>query len=190
MTRVKHRRARCGCLRRPRRTQPYLEYYRVPADGVSAASIGNGNFGTSPFWGSASSKPLLACACAGGGCRRQRTIGIEQLNRQRTAGSCLIQRLRVILVIVKEAGHPSLQRVCLLRITDGAGAVEEFPLELRGDSIPMHDLQNFFFLSEGGTFIATLSAPTRPIDIDLHPFLVFGKVCARQGWRGRLTGLK
>ena len=85
-------------------------------------------------------------------------------------------------MIVKKASHLSLQRSGLLQITDGTGAVEEFSLELRGDSIPAHDygrpqaLQNLlFFLSKGGTVVAILSAPNRPIDIDRHPFFVFGK---------------
>jgi hypothetical protein len=33
----------------------------VPADGTSAASRGNGDFGTSPIFGQLSDKPLLAC---------------------------------------------------------------------------------------------------------------------------------
>src|SRR4029450_9498842 len=52
----------------------------------------------------------------------------------------------------------------LLQITDGTGAVEELPLELRRNSIPAHKhgraqaLQNLgFFLSEGSTVVAILS---------------------------------
>jgi hypothetical protein len=32
----------------------------VPADGTSAATVGNGDFGTSPIFGQLSGKPLLA----------------------------------------------------------------------------------------------------------------------------------
>jgi hypothetical protein len=42
-------------------------------------------------------------------------------------------------MIVKEASYPSLERRCLLQITDGTGAVEELPLELRGNGIPAHE---------------------------------------------------
>jgi hypothetical protein len=35
-----------------------LSVYCVPADGISAASIGNGDFGTSPFFGQLTGKPL------------------------------------------------------------------------------------------------------------------------------------
>jgi hypothetical protein len=34
----------------------------VPADGTSAATEGNGDFGTSPIFGQLSGKPLLACS--------------------------------------------------------------------------------------------------------------------------------
>jgi hypothetical protein len=84
-------------------------------------------------------------------------------------------------MIVKEASYPSLERRCLLQITDGAGAVEELPLELRGNSIPAHKhgraqaFQNLlFFLNKGGT-VVVLSRLNRLIDIDSHPFFVFGK---------------
>jgi hypothetical protein len=33
----------------------------VPADGTRAATVGNGDFGTSAFFGLLSDKPLLAC---------------------------------------------------------------------------------------------------------------------------------
>ena len=33
----------------------------VPADGTSAATEGNGDFGTSPIFGQLSDKPALAC---------------------------------------------------------------------------------------------------------------------------------
>src|SRR2546421_2548804 len=48
---------------------------------------------------------------------------------QRAVVSSLIRFLPVILMIVKEASYPSLERRCLLQITDGTGAVEELPLE-------------------------------------------------------------
>src|SRR4029077_3720776 len=35
----------------------------VPADGTTAATAGNGNFGTSPFFGQLTDKPLLAFTC-------------------------------------------------------------------------------------------------------------------------------
>ena len=101
---------------------------------------------------------------------------------QRTVASRLIRFLLVILMIVKETSYLSLQRGCSLQITDGTGAVEEFPLQLRGNSIPAHEhgraqaLQNlFFFLSEGGTVVASLSPLNRLIDMDRHPLFVFGK---------------
>jgi hypothetical protein len=63
-------------------------------------------------------------------------------------------------MIVKEASYPSLERRCLLQITDGTSAVEEFPLELRGNGIPAHEdgfaqeLQNLlFFLNKGSTIV-------------------------------------
>jgi hypothetical protein len=33
----------------------------VPADGTRAATVGNGDFGTSPIFGPLSDKPLLIC---------------------------------------------------------------------------------------------------------------------------------
>jgi hypothetical protein len=41
--------------------QLYLELLFVPADGTSAATEGNGDFGTSPIFGQLSDKPQLAC---------------------------------------------------------------------------------------------------------------------------------
>jgi hypothetical protein len=41
-------------------------------------------------------------------------------------------------MIVQEASYPSLEWRCLPQITDAAGAVEELPLELRGNGIPPH----------------------------------------------------
>src|ERR1700741_5155189 len=83
----------------------------------------------------------------------------------------------VILMIVKEASYPSLERRCLLQITDGAGAVEELPLELRGNCIPAHKhgraqtLQNLlFFVGKGSTVVVILSPLNRLIDIYCHPF--------------------
>ena len=74
-------------------------------------------------------------------------------------------------MIVKEASYLFLQRRCLLQIPDCSGAVEELPLELRGNSIPAHKhgraqaLQNLlFFFSEGST-----------VEMNRHPFFVFGK---------------
>jgi hypothetical protein len=87
-----------------------------------------------------------------------------------------------MLMIVKEASYLSLEWRRLLQITDGTGAVEELPLELRRNSIPAHThgraqaLQNLvFFLSEGSTVVAILSALNRPIEMNRHPFFVFGK---------------
>src|SRR6266498_5778913 len=101
---------------------------------------------------------------------------------QRAVVSSLIRFLPVILMIVKEASYPSLERRCLLQITDGAGAVEELPLELRGNSIPAHKhgraqtLQNLlFFLNKGSTVVVILSPLGRLIDMDCHPFFVLGK---------------
>jgi hypothetical protein len=78
-------------------------------------------------------------------------------------------------MIVKEASYLALEWRRLLQITDGTGAVEELPLELRRNSIPAHKhgraqaLQNLvFFLSEG-------SALNRLIEMTRHPFFVFGK---------------
>jgi hypothetical protein len=85
-------------------------------------------------------------------------------------------------MIVKEASYLSLEWRRLLQITDGTGAVEELPLELRRNSIPAHKhgraqaLQNLvFFLSEGSTVVAILSALNRPIEMSRHPLFVFGK---------------
>jgi hypothetical protein len=50
----------------------------------------------------------------------------------------LTRFLLVILMIVKEASYLSLEWRRLLQITDGTGAVEELPLELRRNSIPAH----------------------------------------------------
>jgi hypothetical protein len=85
-------------------------------------------------------------------------------------------------MIVKEASYPSLERRCLLQITDGAGAVEELPLELRGNSIPAHKhgraqaFQNLLFFLNKGSTVVVLSRLNRLVDIDSHPFFVFGKL--------------
>jgi hypothetical protein len=50
-----------GCSWHPRQTQLYFLSVIVPADGTSAASRGNGDFGTSPIFGQLSDKLLLAC---------------------------------------------------------------------------------------------------------------------------------
>jgi len=75
-------------------------------------------------------------------------------------------------MIVKEASYLFPQRFCLLQIADGTGAVEELPLELRGNSIPTHEhggaqaLQNLLFLlSEGGTVVVILSPLNRLVDM-------------------------
>src|SRR6202030_1585540 len=80
--------------------------------------------------------------------------------------------LLVILMIVKEASYLSLERRRLLHITDGTGAVEELPLELRGNGIPAHKhgraqtLQNLrFFVGKGSTVVVILSPLNRLIDI-------------------------
>ena len=85
-------------------------------------------------------------------------------------------------MIVKEASYPSLERRCLLQITDAAGAVEELPLEFRGNGIPAHKhgraqaLQNLlFFLGKGSTVVVILSPLNRLIDMECHPLFVFRK---------------
>src|SRR4029450_9360291 len=85
-------------------------------------------------------------------------------------------------MIVKEASFLSLEWRRLLQITDGTGAVEELPLELRRNSIPAHKhgraqaLQNLvFFLSEGSTVVALLSALNPPLALSRHPLFVCGQ---------------
>src|SRR5436190_23530754 len=82
----------------------------------------------------------------------------------------LVLFLLAILMIVKEASYPSLERRCLLQITDGTGAVEELPLELRGNGIPAHkhgraqEFQNLlFFFGKGSTVVVILSPFNRLI---------------------------
>jgi hypothetical protein len=85
-------------------------------------------------------------------------------------------------MIVKEASYPSLERRCLLQITDGTSTVEELSLDLRGNGIPAHKhsraqaLQNLrFFLGKGSTVVVILSPLDRLIDMDCHPLFIFGK---------------
>jgi hypothetical protein len=85
----------------------------------------------------------------------------------------LVLFLPVTLMIVKEASYPSLERRCLLQIADGTGAVEELPLELRGNSIPAHKhgraqtLQNLlFFLGKGSTVLVILFPLNRLIEMN------------------------
>jgi hypothetical protein len=85
-------------------------------------------------------------------------------------------------MIVKEPSYLSLEWRRLLQVPDGTGAVEELPLELRGNSIPAHKhgraqaLQNLlFFLGEGSSVLAILSPLNRLIEMNCHPFFVFGK---------------
>jgi hypothetical protein len=67
-------------------------------------------------------------------------------------------------MIVKKASYLSFQRHCLLQITDGTRAVEQFPLKLGRDGIPSHhhgrpqasqDL--LLFVGAGGVVVAILS---------------------------------
>jgi hypothetical protein len=93
----------------------------------------------------------------------------------------LVRFLPVILMLVKEASYASLERRCLLKITDGAGAVEQLPLELGGNGIPAHKygraqtLQDLLFFLKGSPVVAILSPLNRLIDMDCHPLFVFGK---------------
>ena len=51
----------------------------VPADGTRAATIRNGDFGTSPFFGQLADKLLLALACACGVWSVNHNSGVEKL---------------------------------------------------------------------------------------------------------------
>jgi hypothetical protein len=87
------------------------------------------------------------------------------------------------------AGHPYdcegselSERRRLLQITDGTGAAEELPLEIRGNGIPAHKhgraqtLQNLlFFVGKGSTVVVIPFPLNRLIDMDCQPFFVFGK---------------
>ena len=50
----------------------------VPADGTRTATVGNGDFGTSPIFGQLSDKPLLACSYYVG-CRAQGTMAEREI---------------------------------------------------------------------------------------------------------------
>jgi hypothetical protein len=85
-------------------------------------------------------------------------------------------------MIMKEASYPSLERRCLMQITDGTSTVEELSLELRGNGIPTHKhsraqaLQNLrFFLGNRSKVVVILSPLDRLIEMDCHPLFVFGK---------------
>jgi hypothetical protein len=85
-------------------------------------------------------------------------------------------------MIVKEASYLFLQWGSLLQTTEGAGALEEFPLELRGNGIPLLEhgraqaLQDLLFLLGGaGMVVANLAPLNRPVDMERHPFFVFSK---------------
>src|SRR6266852_2806643 len=56
----------CGCSRHPHPNATLSGVLIVPADGTRAATVGNGDFGTSPIFGQLSDKPLLACIWLGG----------------------------------------------------------------------------------------------------------------------------
>ena len=51
----------------------------MPADGTSAATEGNGDFGTSPIFGQLSDKPLLASIWLCGGVGRKEQWPVEKL---------------------------------------------------------------------------------------------------------------
>jgi|SRR5215471_12673827 len=97
----------------------------------------------------------------------------------------LIRFLLVILMIVNEASYPSLEWRCLLQITDAAGAVEELPLEFRGNSIPAHKhgraqaLQNLLFLPHKGSTVVVIVSPFRLIDMDCPSILRFRQASCR-----------
>jgi hypothetical protein len=79
----------------------------------------------------------------------------------------LVLFLLVTLMIVKEAGYPSLERRCLLQITDGTSAVEELPLQLRGNRIPAHKHgrpRHFKICSSSSTRAALLSVILSPLN--------------------------
>jgi len=89
-------------------------------------------------------------------------------------------------MIVKEPSYLSLEWRRLLQVPDGTGAVEELPLELRGNSIPAHKhgraqaLQNLlFFLGEGSSVLAILSPLNRLIENELPSILRFRQASCR-----------
>jgi hypothetical protein len=58
----------------------------VPADGTSAATEGNGDFGTSPIFGQPSDKPAPARNLANWECRTQSAIADRGIKRDTSAG--------------------------------------------------------------------------------------------------------
>ena len=68
---------------------------------------------------------------------------------------------------------PSLKRGRRLQITDRTGAVEELLLLDHGSAQAPQDL--LFDLRERGAVVAMLSALNCPIEMNRHPFLVFGQ---------------
>ena len=85
-------------------------------------------------------------------------------------------------MIMQEASYLSLERGALLQIPNRTGAVEDFLLELRGNRIPTQDHSSaqapqdlLFDLRERGAVVAMLSALNCPIEMNRHPFLVFGQ---------------
>jgi len=100
-------------------------------------------------------------------------------------------------MIVKEASYLSLERRCLLQITDGTGAVEELPLELRGNGIPAHKrgraqtLQNLlFFVGKGSTVVVILSPLNRLIDNGLPSILRFRQASCRSAQDGGIPSFR
>lgn len=45
----------------------------------------------------------------------------------------------VIFVLVQEAGQLLLECACLQKLSDRTGIVEKLPLQLPGESVPLHD---------------------------------------------------
>ena len=68
---------------------------------------------------------------------------------------------------------PSLKRGRRLQITDRTGAVEELLLLDHGSAQAPQDL--LFDLRERGAVVAMLSGLNCPIEMNCHPFLVFGQ---------------
>jgi hypothetical protein len=61
-------------------TNVYFKSVIVPADGTTAATIRNGDFGTSPFFEQLSDKPQLACVglCGESGVKHNKGLRIYQ----------------------------------------------------------------------------------------------------------------
>jgi hypothetical protein len=113
---------------------------------------------------------------------------------RRSAGSIALDLHAsfVIFVLVQEAGHLLLECACLQKLSDRTGIVEKLPLQLRGESVPLHDNRSTeapenasFFLgqSAGRSFslgqrdsIRRFLAMNRLVRIAHHPILVFGKL--------------